>query len=198
MLAYKHKAFTMAAKKISPLYANLIDYLDTYNASVYKHHKTDNKIYIWVKQTIFNYNFASDVKTATYTYFKDLIGFFLPSNVKIETMPEGNYKLTIIIPKGHEAKLLTVSNDEEVLLQKMVITDIMRGATTEKFDHVTYKINSSSRHIRVYDIKGEEVAAYIIEMHRLFLEHGWLVTQIKEFNSNENITNIHFFYKKAA
>ena len=73
MLAYKHKAFTMAAKKISPLYANLIDYLDTYNASVYKHHKTDNKIYIWVKQTIFNYNFAADVKTATYTYFKDLI-----------------------------------------------------------------------------------------------------------------------------
>lgn len=50
----------------------------------------------------------------------------------------------------------------------------------------------------IYDIKGEEVAAYITEMHHLFLEHGWLVTQIKEFNSTENYTNIHFFYKKAA
>lgn len=184
--------------KISPLYTNLIDFLDTYNASVYKHHRTGNKIYIWVKQTKFNYNFSTDVKTATYTYFKDLIGFFLPSNVKIETMPEGNYKLTIMIPKGHESKLLTVATDEEVLVQKQIVTDIMRGATTEKFSCVTYKINSSSRHIRVYDIKGEEVADYITEMHHLFLEHGWLVTQIKEFNSTENYTNIHFFYKKAA
>lgn len=197
MLRYKHKAFTMAAK-ISSLYTNLIDFLDTYNASVYKHHRTGNKIYIWVKQTKFNYNFSADVKNATYSYFKDLIGFFLPSNVKMENMPDGNYKLTIMIPKGHEAKLVPSDTDEEVLAQKIVINDIMRGATTEQFNKVTYKINSSSKHIRVYDIKGDDVAAYITEMHYSFLKHGWLVTQIKEFNSTTDYTNIHFFYKKAA
>lgn len=186
------------AAKISSLYTNLIDFLDTYNASVYKHHRTGNKIYIWVKQTKFNYNFSTDVKNATYSYFKDLIGFFLPSNVKMENMPDGNYKLTIMIPKGHEAKLVPSDTDEEVLAQKIVINDIMRGATTEQFNKVTYKINSSSKHIRVYDIKGDDVAAYITEMHYLFLKHGWLVTQIKEFNGTTDYTNIHFFYKKAA
>ena len=80
----------MADNKISPLYTNLIDYLDTYNASVYKHHKTGNVIHLWVKQTKFNYDFDRDIKKAVYDYFKDIIGFFLPGNVKIDNMTQGS------------------------------------------------------------------------------------------------------------
>ena len=82
----------MADNKISPLYTNLIDYLDTYNASVYKHHKTGNVIHLWVKQTKFNYDFDRDIKKAVYDYFKDIIGFFLPGNVKIDNMTQEEFK----------------------------------------------------------------------------------------------------------
>ena len=185
----------MADNKISPLYTNLIDYLDTYNASVYKHHKTGNVIHLWVKQTKFNYDFDRDIKKAVYDYFKDIIGFFLPGNVKIDNMTQGNHRLTVTIPKGHEAKLLTVSEDE-LKDQKVEVTDIMRSVTSATFDNVTYRINCSSRHIRVYSIPVEHIATYIQDMYQLFSSKGWLVYRFEEFNDGGDMKNIHFFYKR--
>lgn len=186
------------SSQLTPLYTNLIDILATQNGTVYKHHKTGNKISIWVRQDKFNINFPDNIKRIVYEYFKDLIGFFLTANVTVQDMTDHNYKLVIQIPKGHEDKLASIPVDDDKLEDKLEISKLVTSSTVDQFADVTHRINSSSRHIRIYSIPSDLIGDYVKNILELFDSKGWSVHRMAEFDAENGLKNIHFFYKQKA
>lgn len=183
--------------KISPLYTAVIDLLDTHHASVIKHHKTGNKVLFWIHHNAYNRNFSSEIKATLTDFFKQVIGFFTAANVKIEENEGNNYKITVTIPKDHLEKLKTLQPDENNA-DKAVISSMLQNVTTGLFGpDVVFKVNGSSRHVRVYSIPNASAGDYITKVFNLFSENGWNMTKVSSFAEGHEFANIHFFYKKA-
>lgn len=181
--------------KISPLYANVIDYLQVYGVNVYKHHKTDNIIHFWIRPERFYYEMPADIKTAVYEYFKSLVNFFLTGNVAIQMLENNNMKVSVRVPKTHIDKLFIQPTGVDT--DKEEITNLVKSISVNRFSDVEFKVNGSNRHIRVYSIPTEHIADYVKEVFEAFSSKGWTAYRINDFTADPGLKNIHFFYKKV-
>lgn len=183
--------------KISPLYSAVVDLFDTHHSTVTKHHKTGNKIHIWAHLDTYNRNYASELKATLTEYFKQLLGFFTSANVQIVENEGNNFKIVVQVPKDHLTKLGTIEPDE-LNVAKAEVTDLVKSATTEMIaDNITFRVNGSSRHVRVYSVPNELAGQYILKIYELFSAKGWTVSKVSSFSEGHTHSNIHFFYKKV-